>query len=328
VLLLLVSGLTFLASLYLPWQVASTDALEIDGWDGTGGGLGSLAGVIALAVVVACGVVLVRPQSLPLARCGLLLGYAAVAVAVDTWYERRYVTATAGAPLRFHFGYGAYLGLAVGAGAVLAAGSLLRKPPPRSLFPAAAAFALLIALALPWARFAPVKLSMPAYFGTSSAGRLRQSGVSAGVPDHFPEVAVRISEVSRVDPPRSIARLLRQRRPRRDRYGEDRIDLLAAGDEVADAELPAPRRVERRTRIGRQVVTSVERECQSLRELEHRRRPTRKLRSDDPLRFEPERAIEVERALEVGNSEGQDVNPGPHGPILATSAARAPCASS
>jgi hypothetical protein len=70
VLLLLASGLTFLASLYLPWQGARpaqppTDPLgilegqfDIDGWGGTGLGFGSLAAVLALVLVVASGVTL------------------------------------------------------------------------------------------------------------------------------------------------------------------------------------------------------------------------------------------------------------------------------
>jgi hypothetical protein len=182
VLLLLASGLTFLASLYLPWQGARpaqppTDPLgilegqfDIDGWGGTGLGFGSLAAVLALALVVASGVTLAQAARVPLAPCGLLVGYAAAAVAVDTWYERRYVAPGADVPLRFHFAYGAYLGLAAGAAAVLGAVGLRSRLPVRSLIAGATALALLIALALPWARVASLDLSAPGYVATASAG--------------------------------------------------------------------------------------------------------------------------------------------------------------
>lgn len=182
VLLLLASALVLLVSLYLPWQAAQpaqppTDPLgileghfDIDGWGGTGLGFGSLAAVLALALVVASGVTLAQAARVPLARCGLLVGYAAAAVAVDTWYERRYVAPGADIPLRFHFAYGAYLGLAAGAAAVLGAVGLRSRLPVRSLFAGATALALLIALALPWARVASLDLSAPGYVATASAG--------------------------------------------------------------------------------------------------------------------------------------------------------------
>jgi hypothetical protein len=182
VLLLLASGLTFLASLYLPWQKAqlppTPSALQVgilesfakvDGWGRYGFGFGYAAALFALALVFACGVALLRPVCLPLARCGLLVGYGAVAVAVNTWYARHFAVAVADTPLRFHFAYGAYLGLAAGAAAVLGVAGLRGRFPGRSPFVGATALAFLISLALPWARSAPVRISVPGYFGTAAA---------------------------------------------------------------------------------------------------------------------------------------------------------------
>jgi hypothetical protein len=182
VLLLLASGLTFLASLYLPWQQAQLPATpsasqvgilesfaKVDGWGRYGFGFGYAASLFAVALVFACGVALLRPVRLPLARCGLLVGYGAVAVAVDTWYARHFAAAAADTPLRFHFAYGAYLGLAAGAAAVLGVAGLRRRLPASSLLVGATALALLITLALPWARTAPVRISLPGYFGTAAA---------------------------------------------------------------------------------------------------------------------------------------------------------------
>jgi hypothetical protein len=182
-LLLLASGLTFLASLYLPWQQAAAgDRLGqsrtgtvlglldggtgLDGWGAYGFDFGYAAGVLALALVAAAAVALVSPTPLPLARLGLLVGYAAAAVAVDTWYERRYVRHVVDAPVRFHLAYGAYLGIAAGIGAVLGALSLGR---PRIPLWMPAALGLLVALALPWARFPPFDVSLPGFGGAGDA---------------------------------------------------------------------------------------------------------------------------------------------------------------
>jgi hypothetical protein len=182
VLLLLASGLTFLASLYLPWQrveiPTSASAREVgilesfakvDGWGRYGFGFGYAAALFALALVVACGVALLRPLRLPLVRCGMLVGYGAVAVAVDTWYERRFGAAVVHTPPRFHFAYGAYLGVAAGAAAMLGVAGLRRRFPAGSLLVGATGLALLITLALPWADTAPIRVSLPGYFGTAAA---------------------------------------------------------------------------------------------------------------------------------------------------------------
>ena len=165
-LLLLSSGLTFLASLYLPWQVASRSTplfgSSIEGWGEYGYDFGFAAAVFALGLVAAAGGAIARPaliSRLPLAGCGVLVAYGAVAVAVDTWYARGYARRALDAPVRYHLGYGAYLGIAARAAALLGAVSLRRRPP----LTAAPAVALWIALALPWARFAPLHVSFPAY---------------------------------------------------------------------------------------------------------------------------------------------------------------------
>ena len=68
-LLLLSSGLTFLASLYLPWQVASRSTplfgSSIEGWGEYGYDFGFAAAVFALGLVAAAGGAVARPALLP-----------------------------------------------------------------------------------------------------------------------------------------------------------------------------------------------------------------------------------------------------------------------
>jgi hypothetical protein len=94
--ILLVSTLTFLTSLFLPWRqmhVAGGNgsfglpgAFSDDGFDGWIGGVGDVAVLLAVASVFACLGALVRPrlaEKLPLGGLGVGLGYLAAAVAVQ-----------------------------------------------------------------------------------------------------------------------------------------------------------------------------------------------------------------------------------------------------
>lgn len=175
-LLLLASGLTFLASLYLPWQDASRAVqlggllpegdFEIDGWTS----FGYASALFALGLAAAAWASLLNPRraaALPLGRLALLVGYGAAAVAVETWYQRQYLDAAVDVRVRFHLAYGAYLGIAAGAAAVVA-GLALRAPelrwssPVRLLTSAIAIAGLLVAFALPWVH------SQPAYVSDSA----------------------------------------------------------------------------------------------------------------------------------------------------------------
>ena len=153
VLLLLASGLAFLASLYLPWQeAAGLDRLgagRIDGWTA----FGFAAALFALCLVAASAVSVARPAlaaRVPLGQCALLVAYASGALAVDTWYERQYGIGV-DARLHYHYAYGAFLGLAAGAAAVVAALVLRRLSLPSPVL-LASGLGLLIAYALPWVR--------------------------------------------------------------------------------------------------------------------------------------------------------------------------------
>src|SRR5262249_35211716 len=104
---LLVSALTFLASLFLPWRETSAPRFagglnvqgllvlfeggKVDGWIG---GTGDAAVLLVVALVVATVTALRRPRlavKLPLCSLGLALGYFAAAVALEVYTEDRLV---------------------------------------------------------------------------------------------------------------------------------------------------------------------------------------------------------------------------------------------
>lgn len=183
-LLLLASGLAFLASLYLPWQRARLpdsaaahlfgDVYESTGWTA----FGYASALFALALVAGSGAALFRPRlgaTLPLGRCALFVGYGAAAVAVGLWYERHYPATADHGRLHLHFAYGAYLGFAAGAAAVVGACALrargLREDiSVRRCIAAAGAVGLLVALALPWVHSDAADASGPAYDAGAAVG--------------------------------------------------------------------------------------------------------------------------------------------------------------
>src|SRR2546421_10619655 len=91
--LALVGALLLLASLYLPWEKASSgsrdptgflnlfpDPLSVDGWSSGAGPAAALSALLLAAVAAAA---VVRPglsRRLPLGQCALFVGYFAVAV--------------------------------------------------------------------------------------------------------------------------------------------------------------------------------------------------------------------------------------------------------
>jgi hypothetical protein len=110
--------------------------------------------------------------------------------------------------------------------------------------------------------------------------------------------------------------LLGERRSSRLGGCEDPVDVLPARDEMPDAELTLPRRVEGRVRISRKVVPPVKSQDQPTRQLEHHGRPTGKLSPDNPRRLKPKRPVKAHGSLEVGYPKRQDVNPRLHRHIL------------
>ena len=141
---LLASSLTFLASLFLPWRETtlpssggvqellnqfSGDGREYDGWVT---GVGDVAVLLVVAIVVATIVALRRPQlaaRLPIGRLAVALGYFAVALAVTVhMLSELFLHAFTGRPASTHasWTYGVYLGLA-SAGIALVSGLAYRR---------------------------------------------------------------------------------------------------------------------------------------------------------------------------------------------------------
>jgi hypothetical protein len=196
----LAGSLALVVSLYMPWQEVSTPTSATPSqFGGTGGGgVGGLpnlfsgganlnvegwslgvsgpAALSALLLATLLVVVLVRPvllNRLPIGLCGLLVGYfafALAAVARSNAHSRRVAYRQIGA-LHFHYAYGAYLGVAGGVVALLAAGGLRRdelfraRSVPR-LAAAVVATGALVSFLLPWERFAAIKQT--AFLGIES----------------------------------------------------------------------------------------------------------------------------------------------------------------
>jgi hypothetical protein len=176
--LVLAGALFLLVSLYLPWQKAScgpeclrgqggdvtgllnlfSGNLTVDGWSS---GIGDAAALSALLLAAVAGVALARPNlegRLPLGLCAVFVGYFAfaVAAAARSVAHQREVGMNG---VDFHDAYGAYLGVAGGIVALLAATALRRKElvRERSVSRLAAlvlGLGLLVSFLLPWQRVA------------------------------------------------------------------------------------------------------------------------------------------------------------------------------
>jgi len=175
---LLVGGLAIPASLYLPWKNAAcgpgcfggqagtvsgllnlfAGGSTLHGWSSGIGEIAALAGLLLAAVAAAA---VARPSlahRLPLGLCAMLAGYFALAVAAQS---RSLADArdlgTTGIDLEFHWGYGAYLGVAAAVAVLLVAGAARRRDLMRvgSISGVAAvvlSLGLLVAFLLPWER--------------------------------------------------------------------------------------------------------------------------------------------------------------------------------
>ena len=174
---LLASALTFLASLYLPWQEVSDSGFSggskqgvlgllnlfsvgstFDGWSTEAGVVASLA---ALVLVAGTALALVRASAvasrLPLFPFALAVLYLAIAVLVALHSEeaiRRAIETSRG--VHYHYAYGAYLGIAAAVIALLAAAFqeravLARRPGGAELIAVLLGVGLLVAFLLPWA---------------------------------------------------------------------------------------------------------------------------------------------------------------------------------
>jgi hypothetical protein len=171
----LTGALTFLASLYLPWQDVShsgtvygggqgmlglLDLFSVGGnFDGWSTEAGVVASLVALVLVAATAVSVVRPGAfgdLPLFPFALAVLYLAIAVLVALHAEealRGTIQSFRGA--QYHYAYGAYLGVAAAAVALLAAAfleraRLARLPKGPDLITLLLGAGLLAAFLLPW----------------------------------------------------------------------------------------------------------------------------------------------------------------------------------
>lgn len=172
---LLASALTFLASLYLPWQEASshfgTSGGEVgvlgllsisggssDGWTTQAGVVASLA---ALLIAATAAVALLRPGAVghhvPIFPFALVVLYLAIAALVALHADEALLGGfQSSRGEQYHYGYGAYLGIAAGAVTVLAAAflewkALARRPAGVELVAVLLSAGLLTASLLPWA---------------------------------------------------------------------------------------------------------------------------------------------------------------------------------
>jgi hypothetical protein len=174
-LVVLASALAFLVSLFLPWQEAGQSGVTLggdvgvlgltnvlgasssDGWTTEAGVAASLA---ALILVATTAVALVRPGAVgrlvALFPFALALLYLAIADLVVLHAEEELVgTIQANRTAHYHYTYGAYLGVAAAAIAVLAAAflertRLARRPSGVELVTILLGVGLLVAILLPW----------------------------------------------------------------------------------------------------------------------------------------------------------------------------------
>ena len=186
VLLLLAGGVVLLVSLYLPWQEASlrsgqrfggqggdvagllnlfSGRLTIDGWSS---GVGEAAALFALLLAAAAAVALARPNlaaRLPLGQCALFAGYFGLAVGAQasSVADQR---AIGFEDVDFHWAYGAYLGIAAAVlvlpvAATMERAKIVQHRSASQFGVLTLVAALLVALLLPWERFAsPARLTL------------------------------------------------------------------------------------------------------------------------------------------------------------------------
>ena len=162
-LVLLGSALVFLASLYLPWQVApracnasGNDCFSVSSPTAWSSGVGDAAAVIAIALIAATAAALARPKlahRLPLAAGGIVAAYLGIAAAA-LFRARPALYASFDHGVRFHWGYGVYVGVASGIASALAAVAHTGRRLLPTRFATALAgvlgLALLVAFLLPW----------------------------------------------------------------------------------------------------------------------------------------------------------------------------------
>lgn len=175
-LLLLAGALASLTSVYLAWQKAScgpeclrgqggdvTDLLNlfpgylsVDGWSSE---IGDAAALTALLLAALAAVAVARPNlesRLPLGLCALVVAYLGLAVAAQTRSVAHQREVDLGR-LEFHYAYGAYLGVAGGVVALLAAAALRREELVRNrvasqIVALGLGVGVLVSLLLPWQR--------------------------------------------------------------------------------------------------------------------------------------------------------------------------------
>jgi hypothetical protein len=139
------------------------------------------------------------------------------------------------------------------------------------------------------------------------------------VPDDLPEVAVGIAEVPRIDPPGAVVRLVGHGCTGGSRSSDDRVDLVLARNDLADAELTGLRTLQRNAGVLRQLRPRPDGQDESALQLEHRDGAcgalvvAREFGAEDARRIEPEAvAVERERPLEIVDRERDDIDAGFH----------------
>ncbi len=164
---MLAGSLTFLASLYLPWERNNVfgscsarnplgcSAFSVDGWSIAPEAASALAAVVLVICTTAALLQPGRGMRLPIARLALLIAYLALAAWALAVNDRNY-----GATLgngRLSLAYGAYLGIAsaaavLGAAAVLRRREILQRPGVVRIATVLFGAGVLLALLLPWQR--------------------------------------------------------------------------------------------------------------------------------------------------------------------------------
>src|SRR5690606_14065352 len=144
------------------------------------------------------------------------------------------------------------------------------------------------------------------------------------IPNHLPEVTVRILEVARVAAPEGLVRGPYDPRAGRGRFRHDGIDLFARADVVAERHLRRTPRPLLETGVVRNAFPGPEREAEAGLQVEEGDGPVFELLADDPFRGKTQPvAIEADGRLEIVDAEGDDGDVGLHRFFLSVAVCRA-----
>ena len=137
------------------------------------------------------------------------------------------------------------------------------------------------------------------------------------IPNHFPQMPIGIAEVARIAAVERLLRLLDDLGAGAAGLRHHCVDLLAAGDIVADGERRGADRRLGKAGVVRDVVLRPDSELHPAGQLEERHGAVLELAADYTFGRQPEAvAIEGQRPLEIGDAEGEDGNAGHHRDLL------------